>query len=70
MCGFVGFVSDSGALTGSEKNNIIRKMGNLIAHRGPDGEGFYTDDTVALGFRRLSIIRNYFSRITCSVKAV
>lgn len=56
MCGFVGFVSDSGALTGSEKNNIIRKMGNLIAHRGPDGEGFYTDDTVALGFRRLSII--------------
>jgi asparagine synthase (glutamine-hydrolysing) len=31
-------------------------MSDTIAHRGPDGEGFYTDDTIAMGFRRLSII--------------
>ena len=27
-----------------------------IMHRGPDSDGFYTNDKVALGFRRLSII--------------
>lgn len=31
-------------------------MADLIKHRGPDSEGFYTNDKVALGFRRLSII--------------
>ena len=32
------------------------KMADLIAHRGPDSEGYYTDENIALGFRRLSII--------------
>ncbi len=51
MCGFVGFV-------GKEKNKkkIIKKMADRIVHRGPDGEGYYTDEEVALGHRRLSII--------------
>ena len=31
-------------------------MADLIKHRGPDSDGYYTDDYVALGFRRLSII--------------
>lgn len=31
-------------------------MADLIAHRGPDSEGYYTDENIALGFRRLSII--------------
>ena len=31
-------------------------MMKAILHRGPDGEGSYTDDSVALGHRRLSII--------------
>ena len=31
-------------------------MTDAIAHRGPDGEGFYTDGFVALGHRRLAII--------------
>src|SRR5699024_1829104 len=34
----------------------IKKMADLIIHRGPDGEGYFVDDTVALGHRRLSII--------------
>ena len=29
---------------------------SLITYRGPDGEGYYVDDQVALGHRRLSII--------------
>lgn len=51
MCGITGFVSKE-----KNKNKIIKKMADRIAHRGPDAEGFYTDDFVALGHRRLSII--------------
>lgn len=35
---------------------VIRKMGDLIAHRGPDDEGILVDENIGLGFRRLSII--------------
>jgi len=51
MCGFVGFVSKDG-----NKKKIIKDMADIIVHRGPDSEGYYVDDNVALGFRRLSII--------------
>lgn len=50
MCGFVGFTG--GAF---EKGPVLSRMTARIAHRGPDSEGFYTDERVALGFRRLSI---------------
>lgn len=53
MCGIVGFVDNKKS---REKKEIIKKMADRIAHRGPDQEGFYTDDVVALGHRRLSII--------------
>ena len=51
MCGFVGYINKE-----TDKQENIKKMADLIAHRGPDSEGYYTDETVALGFRRLSII--------------
>ncbi len=51
MCGITGFVDQS-----KGKKNIIKKMSQRIAHRGPDGEGFYIDDDIALAHRRLSII--------------
>lgn len=51
MCGITGFVSEE-----KNKKKIIKKMADRIAHRGPDAEGFYTDEHVALGHRRLSII--------------
>ncbi|MCR5279553.1 MAG: asparagine synthase (glutamine-hydrolyzing) [Lachnospiraceae bacterium] len=53
MCGFAGFID---TLTVRDKEPIIRSMADSIKHRGPDGEGFYTDPYVAMGFRRLSII--------------
>lgn len=53
MCGIVGFVDNKKS---KEKKDIIKKMADRIAHRGPDQEGFYTDEVVALGHRRLSII--------------
>ena len=51
MCGFVGFVDKT-----KNKDITIKKMADLIKHRGPDSDGYYVDDNIALGFRRLSII--------------
>lgn len=51
MCGITGFVSKI-----DNKETIIKKMCERIIHRGPDGEGYYVDDDIALGHRRLSII--------------
>lgn len=51
MCGFVGFTKQAGNC-----DNILKAMTDAIKHRGPDSEGVYTDDGIALGFRRLSII--------------
>lgn len=51
MCGITGFINNK-----SDKENIIKRMSERIKHRGPDGEGIYTDDNVALAHRRLSII--------------
>ena len=53
MCGFVGFADNKSK---KEKEAIIKKMTDQIIHRGPDGEGYYSDSQVALGHRRLSII--------------
>ena len=51
MCGIVGFADKS-----KNKKKIIKDMADLIIHRGPDSDGYYVDEDVALGFRRLSII--------------
>jgi asparagine synthase (glutamine-hydrolysing) len=50
MCGIVGYVGAKG------EEAIVRRMAERIVHRGPDGHGYFTDDRVALGARRLSII--------------
>ncbi|MCI8352228.1 MAG: asparagine synthase (glutamine-hydrolyzing) [Clostridia bacterium] len=51
MCGIVGFLNE-------EKNKpiIIKRMTDRIIHRGPDEEGYYIDENIALGHRRLAII--------------
>jgi asparagine synthase (glutamine-hydrolysing) len=54
MCGIAGYLHfDVDNLTDSSR---LKKMTDVIAHRGPDGEGFYMNNNVALGHRRLSII--------------
>lgn len=52
MCGLTGFIDKKN----KNKEETIKKMADLIKHRGPDSEGYYIDDTIAMGFRRLSII--------------
>ncbi len=49
MCGICGFV-------GFNDNKLLKKMISVLRHRGPDGNGVYTDKDVSLGHTRLSII--------------
>ena len=49
MCGIAG-------LTGQADKDLIQSMTRALAHRGPDGEGYFACGGVALGHRRLSII--------------
>src|SRR5436190_1648562 len=59
MCGIAGFVEDSttAAPFGAETSRaLIHRMCDVIRHRGPDDEGVWADEGVALGMRRLSII--------------
>src|SRR5690606_37554333 len=55
MCGIAGIVSENRSLVRPE---MIKAMTTKLAHRGPDGEGFWLNKNseVALGHRRLSII--------------
>lgn len=51
MCGICGFTHATQA-----DQPIVKKMCDIMAHRGPDGEGCYLDQGIALGHRRLSLI--------------
>ena len=52
MCGICGF---TGETDGGEERQI-RRMAELITHRGPDSCGFFGDAGIHMGFRRLAII--------------
>lgn len=56
MCGFIGCVHDRIAEITGEEKETFKQMNDMITHRGPDDEGYFTDDHVQFGFRRLSII--------------
>lgn len=51
MCGIVGYINKN-----KIDKNILKKMNDRIIHRGPDEEGYYIDEHIGLGHRRLSII--------------
>ena len=51
MCGFCGF---TGEIT--DRNTYLKQMTDCILHRGPDSDGYYVGNDIAMGFRRLSII--------------
>lgn len=53
MCGIAGIFNFTGEPAQPED---LQRMTDVIRHRGPDDEGFFTDRFVGLGFRRLSIL--------------
>jgi asparagine synthase (glutamine-hydrolysing) len=55
MCGIIGVVSKN---RGEIDLTAVKKATALLSHRGPEGEGFFTNDagTVAFGHRRLCIL--------------
>lgn len=53
MCGVAGLLYLDGR---PAESVLLRRMGEAIAHRGPDGEGVYTDGTMGLAHRRLAIL--------------
>jgi asparagine synthase (glutamine-hydrolysing) len=55
MCGICGAFALGGPLD-PEVRLSVRAMADAMAYRGPDGDGFYDADAVALGHRRLAII--------------
>ncbi|MFP5114608.1 asparagine synthase (glutamine-hydrolyzing) [Bacillaceae bacterium C204] len=56
MCGFIGCVHDKTQNYSEEQKQQFKNMNDIITHRGPDDDGFYYDDHIQFGFRRLSII--------------
>jgi asparagine synthase (glutamine-hydrolysing) len=56
MCGFIGYLKNNTLQETNKEVNNFMNMTNIITHRGPDDVGYYFDQHIRLGFRRLSII--------------
>jgi len=56
MCGIAGWINLDTTKPNQNAEAVLHSMCETIVHRGPDSEGLWTDETVALGMRRLSII--------------
>ena len=54
MCGIAGFAS--AGRVGQDDLRRAQRMRDVLAHRGPDGEGLWSDDRAVLAHRRLSIV--------------
>ena len=54
MCGIAGIFNIAGR--DEVDGALLRRMTDALAHRGPDGEGFYSAAGIGLGHRRLAII--------------
>lgn len=54
MCGISGVFSRS--IPETERKAIVASMNDDLIHRGPDSSGVYSDSSITLGHRRLSII--------------
>ena len=53
MCGIAGILRFDG---GQADAQVVQKMTDRLAHRGPDGQGMHLDGPVGLGHRRLAVI--------------
>ena len=53
MCGICGIYNLDGL---SVDRDLLKRMNSTMVHRGPDDEGYFIDENIGLGHRRLSII--------------
>lgn len=53
MCGICGVINLNNQKIDVQ---VLKRMNNVLAHRGPDDEGYHTSNNVGLAMRRLSII--------------
>jgi asparagine synthase (glutamine-hydrolysing) len=53
MCGITGIVERAGRPVSPV---LLQRMTDALVHRGPDGEGSFTEDSVGFGHRRLAVI--------------
>jgi asparagine synthase (glutamine-hydrolysing) len=53
MCGIAGIFNING---GPVQEKVLLDMMEIIKHRGPDGDGYFIEDNVALGHKRLAIL--------------
>ncbi|HFK1461367.1 asparagine synthase (glutamine-hydrolyzing) [Bacillus bombysepticus] len=56
MCGYVGCLYNTAKRYSETEKIQFENMTNLLYHRGPDDQGYFRDEHVQFGFRRLSII--------------
>ncbi|KGX86760.1 asparagine synthase (glutamine-hydrolyzing) [Pontibacillus litoralis] len=56
MCGFIGVIRHMPSPLDEEGKRNFKRRNDIITHRGPDDEGYYHDEYISFGFRRLSII--------------
>lgn len=54
MCGFIGCIHEN--TRDQHFQSLFKDMNNIITHRGPDDSGYFYDNHISFGFRRLSII--------------
>ena len=53
MCGIVGVYNKNGETV---HTNLLKSLAERIAHRGPDGQGYFVKDNIGLAHKRLAII--------------
>ncbi|WP_044892960.1 asparagine synthase (glutamine-hydrolyzing) [Bacillus alveayuensis] len=56
MCGFIGCIHDHPRTVDEKGKETFQEMNDIITHRGPDDDGYFFDEYVNFGFRRLSVI--------------
>jgi asparagine synthase (glutamine-hydrolysing) len=54
MCGFVGFANLKENVI--QNSNIIEKMNQTLSKRGPDEDGYYIEEHISMGHKRLIVI--------------
>lgn len=48
---------------GLSDKSTLKRMCDVIAHRGPDESGYYVDDMVSIGMHLLTVLDNLYGSV-------